>query len=94
MLFNSVIKADEFTKKLLDIYKQCKREGLRQKLEMGIFRSDYMINAELDSESNLITKLQQIEINAISASFSHLGALAVQLHKCVTKFPFACKFQF
>lgn len=32
-------------------------------------------------DNEIIAKLQQVEVNAISAAFSHLGHLATKLHK-------------
>lgn len=38
--------ADEFTGRLLKIYKQVMQEGIKQPLTLGIFRSDYMFHSD------------------------------------------------
>merc|ERR1711974_158785 len=77
----SVVKADEFTRKLLNIYLQCKDNGgFEQKLSLGIYRSDYMVDLSV-ADGELKARLLQVEVNAISAAFSHLGHLATKLHK-------------
>ena len=40
-------EADEFTGRLLSIYRRVLRDGVRQPLTLGIFRSDYMIDEEV-----------------------------------------------
>ena len=76
----TVINFDEFTRKLLEIYQICKKEGFEQPISLGIYRSDYMIDMAL-KDNEVISSLKQVEVNAISAAFSHLGHLATLLHQ-------------
>ena len=72
---------DEFTVRLMDIYRRLKNQENKQTIKLGIYRSDYMIHVEYDTENRTFsTHLRQIEINSIAASFSHLAQLATRLH--------------
>jgi len=72
-------KADpEFTGKLLEIYKEVHAEGLKQTLELGLHRSDYMLH-----EAGEKPIIQQVEFNTISAAFSSLSPATTQMHKYV-----------
>ncbi|XP_071394980.1 glutathione synthetase-like [Centroberyx affinis] len=59
----STIQADDFTAKLLGIYRQVQHEGRTQSIMMGVNRSDYM----LDQREDRTSSLKQIEINTIAA---------------------------
>ena len=77
-----VLNADEFTKNLVDIYRKCKDNGgFEQKLSLGIYRSDYMVDMRLNESGELNARLMQVEVNAVAAAFSHLGHLATELHQ-------------
>lgn len=76
-----VAEGDEFTKRLLDIHKEAQADGAtRQQLALGIHRNDFMIHMERQGDSFLAVA-QQVEINAIASSFSHLGHLTSELHR-------------
>ena len=59
--------SDEFVRKLLSIYNAVPDDALRDGIQVGIHRSDYMV----DKSSNDACK--QIEINTIASSFGCLS---------------------
>jgi len=59
--------SDEFVRKLLCIYNAVPEDELRDGIQVGIHRSDYMV----DKSSNDACK--QIEINTIASSFGCLS---------------------
>jgi hypothetical protein len=65
---------DSFTARLLDIHSQMLEEGLKQEIQLGLHRSDYMLDMATGS-------LLQVEINTISSSFAGLGSLISKLHR-------------
>ncbi|CAK9215967.1 unnamed protein product [Sphagnum troendelagicum] len=67
-------KADHFIARLLDIHLQMLDEGMKQKIRLGLHRSDYM----LDTATG---ELLQVEINTIASSFPALGSLVASLHR-------------
>ncbi|RYH05654.1 hypothetical protein EON65_44105, partial [archaeon] len=68
-----VVKADDFTKKVFDIYLKIDEDTLQNSLQFGIFRSDYMLNND--------RRILQVEINTIAASFGCLSRKVVSLHQ-------------
>ena len=69
---------DAFTRGLWNIYETVHREGVSQKLQLGIHRSDYMFDvgdAGQDGDPSAF-RLTQIEINTIASAF---GALSTRL---------------
>jgi glutathione synthetase len=57
-------------------------EGIKQPIELGLHRSDYMVHYAGENRY-----LQQVELNTIAASFSSLSTFVSQLHKyLVTRF--------
>ncbi|KAL6942046.1 hypothetical protein ACO0QE_003210 [Hanseniaspora vineae] len=64
----------EFTGKLWDVYLKAKKLGIPQKLELGIFRNDFLI----DSVKN---EIKQVEFNTVSVSFGGLSTKVSQLHR-------------
>lgn len=67
-------KADPFTAKIMDIYEQVLAEGITQDIQLGLHRSDYMLDMATGS-------LLQVEMNTISSSFAGLGDITSKLHK-------------
>lgn len=61
-------ESDEFTGKLLQLYKTVLDEGISQPISLGINRSDYMLH-EVDGDAR---NLLQVEINTIASSFGSL----------------------
>lgn len=69
-------RADPFTGRLMDIYDTVLAEGISQEVQLGLHRSDYMLD--------MVTgDLLQVEMNTISSSFASLGALTSKLHKYI-----------
>lgn len=63
----------EFTGKLWDLYLKAKEQGTRQKLRLGMFRSDYLV----DKRKN---EAKQVEFNTISVSFGASSTKVGELH--------------
>jgi len=66
-----VSSADPFTSRLIALYKTIPEEIIRNNLQVGIFRSDYMIN---ENKSQVL----QVEINTTAAS---LGILSKRVNE-------------
>lgn len=78
----NVIKVDEFTKKLWDIYETVWKEGISQPLCLGLFRNDYMMDTQGRDVTDLDTlQLKQIEFNMIAASFAGLSSQMRDVHR-------------
>lgn len=71
-----VIEIDDFISKLYNIYLKVKDEKKAQKISLGIFRSDYMLN-------NQPQQLKQIEINTISVSCKGMVTILNDLHRYI-----------
>lgn len=63
----------EFTGKLWKLYEQALKIGISQKLALGVFRSDYLLDAES-------LEVKQVEFNTVSVSFGGLSTKVGQLH--------------
>ncbi|GAM19411.1 hypothetical protein SAMD00019534_025860 [Acytostelium subglobosum LB1] len=73
---------DTFTQLLLDIHRKVNAEGVRQQIELGLFRSDYMLHQPGDStEDSGEWRFYQVELNTISSSFGSLSSKVSELHK-------------
>jgi hypothetical protein len=57
-----------------------KNSLLRQKLSLGLFRSDYMIHAD-PNETSPAPEIKQVEFNTISSSFGGLSSAVTKLHQ-------------
>lgn len=71
---NDVVAVDDFTRHLLDVYRQANRIGFSQELTLGLFRTDYMLS-EKDSQ------VKHVETNAIASGFAYLGSKVTQMHR-------------
>ena len=65
-------QADEFTKRLLDILHELPENSIKNSINLGIHRSDYMLQIE-ETEGRLNNKILQVEINTIASSFGCLS---------------------
>lgn len=63
----------EFTGKLWHLYLEAKKIGINQKLRLGIFRSDYLIDEKTK-------EAKQVEFNTISVSFGGSSTKVGELH--------------
>ncbi|CAB4025306.1 glutathione synthetase-like [Paramuricea clavata] len=81
----SAMEADTFTEKLFHIYDTTRKEGIAQKISLGLLRSDYMMNPISGSEKDFLQgyEIKQIEINTISSSFGGIGSHVTELHRYV-----------
>lgn len=75
----AVAKVDDFQAHLYNIWKQVRSEGIAQPVQLGLFRSDYLMHVEGDDKLSLA--LKQVEFNTISASFGPLCEKVSQLHQ-------------
>ncbi|EGG21840.1 glutathione synthase [Cavenderia fasciculata] len=73
---------DPFTQSLLKIHREIENEGKKQKIELGIFRSDYMVHHNDDSSKS---ELYQVELNTISSSFGCISAKVFDMHRYLIK---------
>ena len=69
-----VVKTDDFTRRIWDIYERCGGQEGRHPMELGILRSDYM----LDEPSGLPL---QVEVNTVSTSFMALSTKVGEMHR-------------
>tara|TARA_B110000977_G_scaffold200338_1_gene290478 strand:+ start:1749 stop:3269 length:1521 start_codon:yes stop_codon:yes gene_type:complete len=73
---SGVLETDDFTKALWNVYEQSGGQAGRSKIEVGILRSDYML--DVPSGNPL-----QVEVNTVSTSFMSLSTRVQQMHKHV-----------
>ncbi|TVY46725.1 Glutathione synthetase large chain [Lachnellula occidentalis] len=71
------LKDDEFARVLWDIHKEVKKEGYVQDHSLGIFRSDYMLDANPAGQ----VKLKQVEFNTISCAGGIHSNLISDMHR-------------
>ncbi|KDQ16159.1 hypothetical protein BOTBODRAFT_31226 [Botryobasidium botryosum FD-172 SS1] len=74
-----VAKVDDFVGPLWRGWKQLRDEGMAQPLQLGIYRSDYMLHAPPGSTDAI--SIKQVEFNTISSSFGSLSQLAAAMHR-------------
>ena len=74
------VKVDEFTKNLLKVYTDSEKIGFSQKLQFGLFRTDYMVHENTSLE---YPRLLQVESNAIAAGFANLGPKVSRMHEYI-----------
>ena len=68
-------QSDQFVAKLLNLLEKSLKEPSQQKITFAILRSDYMIH-----QSGETNRLQQVELNHISCSFSSLSSIVSKMH--------------
>ncbi|KAJ7704289.1 glutathione synthase [Mycena rosella] len=71
-------KVDDFVGQLWTGWKNLRDEGIVQPLQLGLFRSDYLLHAGLNGEP---LSLKQVEFNTISSSFGTLSQHTAALHR-------------
>ncbi|KAK4686189.1 glutathione synthase, partial [Tremellales sp. Uapishka_1] len=77
----SVSKVDTFQGELWRGWKMV-REELVQPLQLGIFRSDYLLH---DQEDGGDVEIKQVEFNTIAASFGGLSQRASEMHRYIAR---------
>ncbi|KAJ6511360.1 hypothetical protein C8R47DRAFT_1094789 [Mycena vitilis] len=75
---DGVGKVDDFVGQLWTGWKSLRDEGMIQPLQLGLFRSDYLLHAGLNDEP---LSLKQVEFNTISSSFGTLSERTAALHR-------------
>lgn len=75
-----VATSDPFVRRLLDIFTALPEEHVRNGVNLGILRSDYMLNDEAPG-GNVDGGVLQIEINTIASSFGCLSKKVGNLHR-------------
>ncbi|KIJ45949.1 hypothetical protein M422DRAFT_165874 [Sphaerobolus stellatus SS14] len=68
-------KSDDFVGTL---WKGWKKYGVSQKLQLGLFRSDYLLHEDKDTHE---ISIKQVEFNTISSSFGALSYRAAAMHR-------------
>ncbi|KAK3333306.1 hypothetical protein B0T19DRAFT_122320 [Cercophora scortea] len=83
-LVQEVAGGDDFIANLWDVHLRVKGEGYVQSLDLGLFRSDYMVHQ--DGEA---LQIKQVEFNTIASSFGGLSAQTSKLHQYLaqTEYP-------
>eukprot|EP00058_Branchiostoma_floridae_P025873 XP_002611363.1 hypothetical protein BRAFLDRAFT_210956 [Branchiostoma floridae] len=85
----SVVKVDNFTAGLFNIYEQVQEEGVAQPIRLGIYRSDYLLGSTSKtgvgetSQNSAMGQLQikQTEINTIAVTGAGFGEKIAHLHR-------------
>ncbi|KAL0116724.1 hypothetical protein PUN28_009972 [Cardiocondyla obscurior] len=72
----STIEADPFTAKLFHIYEVVHEKGFTQKVNLGLFRSDYLLHEDG-------SKIKQVELNTIATSFAALATITSEYHRYI-----------
>jgi glutathione synthase len=72
------VRVDEFTSRMLTMHHDAERIGKAQPLNLGLFRTDYMVNESDNS-------MRQVESNAISSGFAILGSRITRMHRYIAK---------
>jgi glutathione synthase len=75
-----MIPIDDFLQNLWDIHQKVSGEGYTHEYALGMFRSDYMLDAATDT-------VKQVEFNTISSSFGGLSSRVTDLHTELIAFP-------
>ncbi|KTW31533.1 glutathione synthetase [Pneumocystis carinii B80] len=76
-IMENLINIDEFIRKLWDIHLQTKKKGIVQPISLGIFRSDYLLEATQNSSP----QLKQVEFNTIASSMGSFSSKISEMHK-------------
>ena len=73
-----VSAVDEFTRKLMDLYEELSVDAIQNSVQLGIHRSDYMLQDDEVDGSRQPTLLQ-VELNTIASSFGCLSRKVIFL---------------
>jgi glutathione synthase len=66
-------QSDDFMRRLLKIYDNLPRKTVTESINLGIHRSDYMLQQD-DQPDGVANKVLQVEINTIASSFGCLSS--------------------
>ncbi|EMR08531.1 glutathione synthetase [Pneumocystis murina B123] len=76
-VMENLVNIDDFIKKLWDIHLEVKKKGIVQPISLGIFRSDYLLEATQNSSP----QLKQVEFNTIASSMGSFSSKISEMHK-------------
>lgn len=79
-----LLDVDDFIAGLWRVHTAVRKEGYVQPLSLGLFRSDYMVDAP---EGATESSLKQVEFNTIASSFGGLSSLVSRMHRGFLTFP-------
>ncbi|KAK4548498.1 hypothetical protein LTR36_009408 [Oleoguttula mirabilis] len=79
-IVEELIEIDDFIADLWKVHLAVKAEGYVQPLNLGLFRSDYMVHVD-PSDSKSSPTVKQVEFNTIASSFGGLSSQVSALHK-------------
>jgi hypothetical protein len=74
-----VLAGDEFTRRLVEVFQEVRKEPKEQNVYLGIHRSDYML--DMPREEGGEHRMLQVEMNTIASSFGCLSEKVSQLHR-------------
>lgn len=81
----SLIESDHLVKTLWRIHCQVRSEGFAQTLNLGVFRSDYMLHCPLNSDGDqpslVAAELKQVEVNTVSVAGGTHGNLVANMQR-------------
>ncbi len=77
---HDIASADPFTARLFDSYLETRPADGALPPGLGLFRSDYLLQASAATSGDWSNALRQVEINTISSAFAALGSRVSELH--------------
>ena len=83
-VLKGLIENDKLTETLWRIHVQIDRHGYNQTMSLGIFRSDYMLDATRGTEDPFFdsaSELKQVELNTFSCAGGVHGSIATGMHR-------------
>ncbi|KAJ1679294.1 Glutathione synthetase [Spiromyces aspiralis] len=79
-----IVHADDFTRRLYDIYRATQGDPCAQKAALGLYRSDYLVDAPAGAA--VLPQIKQVEFNTIATSLSSVSALVGRLHRYLLEY--------
>ncbi|EMC96918.1 hypothetical protein BAUCODRAFT_432785 [Baudoinia panamericana UAMH 10762] len=79
-IVEELVDIDDFIAQLWKVYTSTKSEGYVQPLQLGLFRSDYMVHVD-PADTSPSPAVKQVEFNTIASSFGGLSSQVSALHK-------------
>ncbi|KAK3082256.1 hypothetical protein LTS18_007812 [Coniosporium uncinatum] len=80
-LLTDLIDSDSFIQRLWRIHEHVEQEGYAQRLSLGIFRSDYMLNKRRPSGQIQDAELKQVDFNTVSVTGGTQGNIVAAMHE-------------
>lgn len=74
-----VLAGDDFTRRLVEVFLEVRKQPMEQSVYLGIHRSDYML--DMPREEGGEHRMLQVELNTIASSFGCLSDKVSQLHR-------------